>query len=523
MIFINPVELLGLQEYEVSAISPDVVKKAKRKVLAEIELSETNQLEFKGFLLTRSDCERAIDELDNADKKEFYHYLCRNGPLNDFLTTGDARLFESFVIDSIYSLPAFVTFISPYVVPRFDRSLYQAFVNGQAERIRAILRTQVLMETSAIQAAYKSLTVELENRTQAAGEISTAIKDNKYTEDLTALTTYIARQFPVDTINALPVYFQAQVQKAADTINLMAVYIWNECRLPTISKELTDHVLAFEAVNVHKSQYKANVELYIDKCAALTHAPELYDWIARQAEIELLYRGLKNKTTTPQQIAARVSDLINVDAMNALPLFANEVRERIAFLIREMAVSTWNLNGDINAALVLIDKAFRINNSNELRFDILGQKKTLEKIKEDARVQNLCWFCEERECDSAKSRDVPLFQKLDRQDNQVRYQKIIYHVLRCSDCEEVHVNVKMQLLTARVIAILAALMVPVMLNSFMIPLISVVIAVYVGAEFYFSRKLKQHGIKSASRASVEQHPEIQKYIRQGWSLDQPTA
>ena len=523
MNFINPIELLGLRGHDVSAISVDLVRKAKRKVLAEIELSENNLLEFNGLSLTRSDCERVIDELENADRREFYHYLSSNLALNNFLTTGDERIFESFTIDSIYSLPAFVSFISPYAVAGFDKSLHKAFTGGQAETMRAILRTQVLIEASAIPLSYKSISIELENRTKAVQEISDAIKENRYSEDPAVLPACILQQFPSAAINALPVYFQGLVQKAADTINILAIYIWHQYRLPAISKVITDHILTFEAENVNQSKYKTNLELYTDKSEALANAPQLYAWIEKQSEIEQLYKGLKNKTIETKQIAARINELINVEAINTLPLFANEVRARIAFRIREIAVNSWNLNNDIDTALVLIDKAFRINNSNEQRFDILGQKKALEKIKEDARAQNLCWFCEEQEGDATKSRDVTLFQELGRSGGQVKYQKIIVHVPRCRDCEEIHVNIKMQLLMVRVIAVLAALMVLVMFSGFMIALLFIVVAAYTGAELYFRNKMKQHNIKSASGASVAQHPEIQKYIGQGWSLVQPTA
>ncbi|HEY9046708.1 MAG TPA: hypothetical protein VIN08_12475 [Ohtaekwangia sp.] len=522
MSFINPIELLGLQEHDVSAISADVVKKARRKLLAEIELSENSQFEFKGQSLTRSDCERAIDELENTDKKEFYHYLTKNIALNDFLTAGDERIFESFGIDSIYSLPAFITFISPYVVPRFDRSLYQAFANGRAEHMRAILRTQVLIETSNVQAAYKLLTVELESRTQAVREIANAIKENRYSDDPAALMAYIAQQFPADTINALPVYFQGLVQKAADTINVLAVHIWNAYRLPAISKELTDHVLTFEADNVHLPKYKANLVLYTNKSEALAHAPELHEWYARQTEIEVLYKGLKNKTIAPHQVAAKVNDLIDIDAINALPLFANEVRERTAFLIREVAVNSWNLGGDINAALVLIDKAFRVNNSNDFRFDILGQKKALEKIKEDTRAQNLCWFCQEREGEATKGRDVTLYKEISRGGGEVKYQHITLRIPRCYSCEEIHSNRMLQLLMVRISAGLLALLVLVLFRKNIVVTLLLMAAVYSGIEYFFYRRFKEYGIRSISSSSVGEHPEVNKYIRQGWGFYKPT-
>ena len=67
MSFINPVELLGLQQLELSSIDNVVIKKAKRRIQADIDLSEDNLFRFNGYKLTKSETERAIDELDSKE------------------------------------------------------------------------------------------------------------------------------------------------------------------------------------------------------------------------------------------------------------------------------------------------------------------------------------------------------------------------------------------------------------------------------------------------------------------------
>ena len=132
MQYINPIEILKLSYVEdVSQIDGDMIKKAKRKLFADIDLSDNGLYNYYGLQLSKGDCERAINELSNNDLKEFYLYLTSNKKLNEFLVNGNENLFDNFKQDSIFKLGDFVNFISPYYAPKFDKSLSTAFQNSR--------------------------------------------------------------------------------------------------------------------------------------------------------------------------------------------------------------------------------------------------------------------------------------------------------------------------------------------------------------------------------------------------------
>src|SRR5690606_18642466 len=135
-------------------------------LIADIELSEAGHLNYKGQSITKSDCERAINDLENNEKKEFYSYLTTNKALNDYLTSGDERIFRQFHQDSIFKLPEFINFISPYFTNRFERSLIQAFNSQDEELLGLILRTQVLISKSDINNGFRAVSKEIEHRIQ---------------------------------------------------------------------------------------------------------------------------------------------------------------------------------------------------------------------------------------------------------------------------------------------------------------------------------------------------------------------
>ena len=128
MSFINPIEILELQNADVAGIDNALIKKVKRKLFADIDLSDNGHLDYKGISLTKTDCEKVIDELENSNFAEFYLHLSNNKLLNDFLVNGNEDIFKSFKQESIYKLPDFVKFVSPFFAPKFDKAILKSFV-----------------------------------------------------------------------------------------------------------------------------------------------------------------------------------------------------------------------------------------------------------------------------------------------------------------------------------------------------------------------------------------------------------
>ena len=156
MNYINPIEILELQTTDIASLDNSIIKKAKRKLYANIDLSDHGHLAYKGIEITKTDCEKVIDELENSNSLEFYTHLSNNRTLNDFLVNGNETIFESFKQESIYKLPEFVKFISPFFAQRFDKALLNAFTDNDEYKTRAILRTLCLVNTTNLNEAFKS-------------------------------------------------------------------------------------------------------------------------------------------------------------------------------------------------------------------------------------------------------------------------------------------------------------------------------------------------------------------------------
>jgi hypothetical protein len=110
--YINPIELLNLEVEISSGMNSLSIRKAKKTLLAEIELGDSNTISYMGLELTKADCLWAIDELDDREKKDFHLFIYQNKDLHNFLVHGDVGFFKNYKVESIYKLPEFVDFIS---------------------------------------------------------------------------------------------------------------------------------------------------------------------------------------------------------------------------------------------------------------------------------------------------------------------------------------------------------------------------------------------------------------------------
>ena len=288
MNFINPIEILDLQNYTVSVIDKILIKRQKRILYADIDLSDDGLLDYKGILLTKSDCEKAIDTLDNPGNIALFLYLAKdNLPLNDFLLNVDERFFSTSPEDYIYNVPEFVNFISPYFAPRFDKTLLNAFtainsVNFQLKpgestieytkristshqaivsKLKSILQMQILIAPRDINTAFKSLSVEIENRINQTETLVKKIKDKTtdYTDKtINEVVNLVKKLFPEELLNLLPPYFLSQINKIADSINFLQVGIWDTFKNSSVCMSLLTQISDLKVESVHKQTFENN-------------------------------------------------------------------------------------------------------------------------------------------------------------------------------------------------------------------------------------------------------------------------
>jgi tetratricopeptide (TPR) repeat protein len=228
--YINPIELLNLDTDIPSGVDGLTIRKAKKTLLAEIELSDTDTIIHNGIELTKSDCLRAIDDLDHKDKRDFHLFIFENSDLNHFLTSGDLNFFRTFKTESIYKLPDFIDFISPYFSVQYAKAISRNFKTNNFNNVKSLLSVKPLVNESYIEDCYKSTYATLK---EIENEIIKITKDIEFKKsehiknDFSELPKLIKQIVNIDLINLLPSYFQSLRNQFAETNKILAVTLNN--------------------------------------------------------------------------------------------------------------------------------------------------------------------------------------------------------------------------------------------------------------------------------------------------------
>ena len=398
MQYINPIEILQLSNMaDSSQIDSDTIKKAKRRLFADIDLSDNGHFDYYGLQLSKGDCEKAVDELSNNDLKEFYLYLTSNKKLNEFLVNGNENVFNSFKQDSIFKLPDFVNFISPYYAPKFDKALSNAFENEDVGLLKSILKTSFLVSQSNVNTAYKTISNILQNRLAELSEIRTDIKNEESIyddDDIHEVVDLVTEYFPTETLNCLPNYFQSQILKIANEINYLNVAIWDNFDNTQVSQDLLEHILTLNIDGLNKPTFQKNYEIVKrknqERIEEERNAPILRRYAGYLIQSKSKLEEIENKTLTPSSLLSWVNSSISIADVNRLPRTFDEIKNQVALSLRAMSVEVWNSYSNIDVSIDLINKANSITGlKSETQENLLDAKKQLTELKTKIDIANL--------------------------------------------------------------------------------------------------------------------------------------
>jgi len=284
MSYINPYELLGINSTNLSDIDSKTVLKEKRKLLQEIELSDTDSVIHNGIELTKADCLTAVDDLDDRNKREFHFFIFQNRPLNDFLSKGSLLFFEKYQVESIYKLPEFLDFVSPYFAPQYDKILTANFKNRNIKDVSKILSVKPITNGLLFESCYKgtystikNIDTEIKGITKDVELKQSAFINNNFI----GLDSLIKEKIHVDVINLLPAYFQSLRNQLAQSIRNLARDINNEpynlyepaYRIIEIANSISTDGLVKQTITKGYYTIKKNYEDDLPKQPKLTPQP----------------------------------------------------------------------------------------------------------------------------------------------------------------------------------------------------------------------------------------------------------
>lgn len=396
MQYINPIEILRLSYIiEIENIDNEIIKKAKRKLFADIDLSDDGYFEYYGLKLTIGDCEKAIDDLANDEFKEFHFFIAKNKNFNNFLINGELGNDKKGFHGNTHKLPNFTKFVSPYFAPKFDKALLKSFENNDLVKIKSILNTTYLISPEQINIAFKGVSNHIKCKILEIVLIKNDIKNEKsfYNEnDIDEVLDLVVEYFPSGILNCLPEYFQSQILKIANEINYLNVVIWKNFDNTQVCKDLLEHILTLNIGGLDKPTFEKNYLIVKKKneerIAEEKNSPILKKYASIIIEIKSKIDGLKNKTIYSSNIKYWVEDKIKINEINQLDSTFNEVKNQVAIHLKILSVEIWNNYSDLETSLYLITISDSINNVEASFKKIISETKlNFKNIKIDREIK----------------------------------------------------------------------------------------------------------------------------------------
>jgi hypothetical protein len=532
--YVNPIEILGLSNAtNATSIDNETVKKAKRKLFADIDLSDNGVFEYYGLQLTKGNCEKAIDELTNNDIKEFYLYLENNKPLNEFLASGKEAIFKNFKQDSIFKLPEFIKFISPYFAPKFDKALLAAFEKDNADLTKAILNTSTLIAQTDLNLAFKSVSNNIQNKIAEIDEITKDIKNEEsaYDEnDIEDVVQLVKEHFPTNTLNCLPQYFQSQILKIANSINYLSNSIWDAFDSTQVPNDLTEYLLTLNIGGLDRPTFENNFKIIKKKnderIDQVKNAPLLKKWAIILLELRKILKDVENEDLSSNTAFEQTENLFSIDELNSLPNFANEIRSQIAYSIRSLSIALWNKQSDIKNAINTINIALRLNIEDEDKVKFSQDFADLKELEKKYKGILVCYFCDKNAPDDRSILTKNIYKETYRSSfpRRVQFSESTIKLPRCNNCEQIHTkgSEKYLLFLFGGIAIGAAIG-AIIDEHFIIGGIIGAIVGWIIGNSKESDEINKAGIKDASETSLRMHPLLTERISQGWTFSKPSA
>ncbi|WP_258540415.1 hypothetical protein [Parvicella tangerina] len=512
-----------------------MIKKAKRRLFADIDLSDSGLLDYNGQKLTKSDCERAIEELEDKEKIEFYSHLASNFELNTFLANGSNELLNNLKQESIYKLPEFVNFISPFFASKIDHILLKSFQKGDYELFSSALRAEHLISKNDLNKAFKSLSNEIQQRINETDKLTKQIKEeiSDYSDDnIDNVIQVIKSRFPTKFLNKLPIFFQSQINKIAASINFLQLNIWNEYNTTYVPVSLLEHLLELNIESVSKPTFEKNYSIvkkkHQERLEQEKNAPLLKEWAKILISIQEKVEDVENETFSATDALNFVKSTFDLDKLNSLPQFADEIRTQIGYSIRSMSIASWNKQSDIKNSLALIDYALKINVNKSAKEKFIQDRTELEELEKKYKGVLLCHFCESNTPDKGCEINTTIYKETSRSwfpRRSVQYTYSEITIPRCRNCKVVHSKGS----NNYYLVFFGLLILGVIIGAategehFITGGIIGAVAGWIVGKIIEGNQVKKGGIKDSSDSTLASHPLLVERTKSGWTFSKPTA
>jgi uncharacterized protein YecA (UPF0149 family) len=369
MTYINPFELL-----EIDSAESKIIKKAKTKKLAEIQLSEEDFIRYGSIEVDKSQLLKVIEELQDTQKKEYHEFILSQPELLAFLKSGNTRFFEHFQDATLYSRRRFQNFITPYYVDAYSQAFQKAYEDGDVYMMYKMQEVPLLVP----QKEKTSLFARVETRVRHLYEDLYAYS-NHINRDL-VFRTGTAKDLPktaqeianralegwrVEVLNALPRQFEDMRSQLAFVLKNLAFKVYNNfIGHEEQAVEIMAVGLELKGRRSHQQELRRDFRFLSSKLAEKQERQDhMIQLEIRQMVDKLrdLRKQLEHQSVITKTIVADIERIIDFEKVNQLSGRQANLKHELASEISQIGLFIWNKQEDLQLFNAVLNTALKIN------------------------------------------------------------------------------------------------------------------------------------------------------------------
>lgn len=255
MDYLNPYDFLQLVPGEGGRVESSELKRARRRILADFELSGEVALDYKGRAIDKSTALRACDELEDPILRVWHYRVHSSEGLRDFLVEADIEKMRSFPPENELQDYEFKSWLSKYLAPGFDRLLTHSLRKSKYRQVSQVLARVGYIQAPDLERVLQGSRRFFENRIdelRAAEQYPTQ-------DQLNQLRFYVDPSL-IEALNAFPDRFQEVRNNFARALADVSLVAFNKMQDPLVARAAiraagtltTDHTTKESIDHLHR-------------------------------------------------------------------------------------------------------------------------------------------------------------------------------------------------------------------------------------------------------------------------------
>lgn len=203
----NPLALLEkMNGAAIDSTDTAAVSLLRKKMLAELELTDDKVLEMNGESFSKNDLLLFFDNLKNKTELYFHQEIKSDPVLSAFLETG--MMDGSFVFKALYEDKTFLSFIAPFYEPLFTTAVLTNLQQQEVWTLACLFTNPVLLDGQRMKRCYDKIFRLLKEQHTKIERVRVALAKD-YRESWEQVAMYISHK-QVQSLNTLPDAFHMQ-------------------------------------------------------------------------------------------------------------------------------------------------------------------------------------------------------------------------------------------------------------------------------------------------------------------------